>query len=156
MNITFNSLAFLSPSSVETYWWWIPSMIICTVLSSVHKFTCLLSERSVLFPTSIIMTSLPRSVRTSSIHFDVWWNEFASRNLISKYQNYSLNSYNYKFKKKFGILVISYTTTATVESRIYEGIRLRNLSCPAVSHNCSLTLKQRLRWICITMLKRIW
>lgn len=30
-----------------------------------------------------MMTSLPRSVRTSSIHFDVWWNEFASvRNVM--------------------------------------------------------------------------
>ena len=40
--------------------------------------TCLLSERSVLFPTSMMMTSLPRSVRTSSIHLDVWWKELAS------------------------------------------------------------------------------
>jgi len=26
----------------------------------------------------MIITSLPRSVRTSSIHFDVWWKEFES------------------------------------------------------------------------------
>ena len=38
----------------------------------------LLSDRSVLFPTSMIMTSLPLSVRTSSIHLDVWWKELAS------------------------------------------------------------------------------
>lgn len=38
------------------------------------------------------------------------------------------------------LLVISYTTTATVESLIYEGIKLLNLSCPAVSHNCNLTV----------------
>ena len=38
----------------------------------------LLSDRSVLFPTSMIITSLPLSVRTSSIHLDVWWKEFAS------------------------------------------------------------------------------
>ena len=62
-------LTFRSPSSVET---------------------CLLSERSVLLPTSMMMTSLPRSVRTSSIHLLVWWNELA--------------------------LVMSYTTTATVLS----------------------------------------
>jgi len=37
-----------------------------------------LSERSVLFPTSIISTSEPRSVLTSSIHLDVCWNELAS------------------------------------------------------------------------------
>ena len=33
------------------------------------------------------------------------------------------------------LLVISYTTTATVESLMYEGIKLRNLSCPAVSQS---------------------
>lgn len=60
MNITFNSFAFRSPSSV---------------------LTCLLSERSVLLPTNIIITSLPRSVRTSSIHFEVWWNELASEKI---------------------------------------------------------------------------
>jgi len=32
----------------------------------------LLSTRSVLFPTSTIITSLPLSLRTSSIHFDVF------------------------------------------------------------------------------------
>jgi hypothetical protein len=41
---------------------------------------------------SIMMTSEPRSVRTSSIHLEVWWKELE--------------------------LVISYTTTATVESRM--------------------------------------
>lgn len=40
--------------------------------------TYLLSARSVLLPTSIMMTSLPRSVLTSSIHFDVCWNELTS------------------------------------------------------------------------------
>ena len=34
--------------------------------------TCLFSLRSVLFPTSMMMTSVPRSVLTSSIHLDVW------------------------------------------------------------------------------------
>lgn len=38
----------------------------------------LLSAKSVLFPTSMIMTSLPLSVLTSSIHFEVCWNEFRS------------------------------------------------------------------------------
>jgi len=44
-------------------------------------FACLyrLSARSVLLPTSMIMTSGPRSARTSSIHFDVCWNELASK-----------------------------------------------------------------------------
>jgi hypothetical protein len=34
--------------------------------------TNLLSTRSVLFPTSTMITSLPLSVRTSSIHLDVF------------------------------------------------------------------------------------
>ena len=38
------------------------------------------------------------------------------------------------------ILVMSYTTTAIVESLMYDGIMLLNLSCPAVSHNCNLIL----------------
>lgn len=40
----------------------------------------LLSAKSVLFPTSMMMTSLPLSVLTSSIHFEVCWNEFRSAN----------------------------------------------------------------------------
>lgn len=70
MNITLSSLALRSPSSVET---------------------CRLSERSVLLPTNIMITSLPRSVLTSSIHLDVWWNEFASIKSIL-----FLTTYNYK------------------------------------------------------------
>lgn len=38
----------------------------------------LLSARSVLFPTNMIMTSLPLSVLTSSIHFVVCWKELTS------------------------------------------------------------------------------
>ena len=38
----------------------------------------LLSAKSVLFPTSMMMTSLPLSVLTSSIHFEVCWNELRS------------------------------------------------------------------------------
>jgi len=37
-----------------------------------------LSAKSVLLPTNIMMTSLPRSVRTSSIHLEVCLNEFKS------------------------------------------------------------------------------
>lgn len=40
--------------------------------------TCRRSERSVLFPTKTIMTSLPRSLRTSSIHFEVFRNDARS------------------------------------------------------------------------------
>eukprot|EP00618_Florenciella_parvula_P022966 CAMPEP_0119492868 /NCGR_PEP_ID=MMETSP1344-20130328/17285_1 /TAXON_ID=236787 /ORGANISM="Florenciella parvula, Strain CCMP2471" /LENGTH=58 /DNA_ID=CAMNT_0007528243 /DNA_START=263 /DNA_END=439 /DNA_ORIENTATION=- len=45
--MTPSSRAFVSPSSHDT---------------------CRRSDKSVLFPTSIITTSLPRSDRTSSIH----------------------------------------------------------------------------------------
>jgi hypothetical protein len=37
--------------------------------------------------------------------------------------------------------VTSYTTTATLESRMYEGIRDLKRSCPAVSHSCNRTVR---------------
>ena len=46
--------------------------------------THLLSTRSVLFPTRTIITSVPRSVRTSSIHFDVFKNDCRSKKVINK------------------------------------------------------------------------
>lgn len=51
---------------------------------SFHHY--LLSARSVLFPTNMMMTSLPRSVLTSSIHLEVCWKEFksAGKNEIAK------------------------------------------------------------------------
>ena len=49
--------------------------------------TSRLSFKSVLFPTRTMMTSLPRSARTSSIHFLVFWKDLASararRGLVS-------------------------------------------------------------------------
>lgn len=36
---------------------------------------------------------------------------------------------------------MSYTTTATLESRMYEGIRLLNRSWPAVSQSCNRTVR---------------
>ncbi len=52
MKSTPSSLALASPSSEDTW-----------RLSGT-------TDMSVLFPTSIITTSFPRSARTSSIHFD--------------------------------------------------------------------------------------
>lgn len=43
-----------------------------------HPGTYLLSARSVLLPTSMMMTSLPLSVLTSSIHLEVCWKELRS------------------------------------------------------------------------------
>lgn len=48
------------------------------VIHTSHTNVYLLSAKSVLLPTSMIMTSLPLSVLTSSIHFEVCWNEFRS------------------------------------------------------------------------------
>lgn len=48
-------------------------------ITYTYKITpYLLSARSVLFPTSMMITSLPLSVLTSSIHFVVCWNELTS------------------------------------------------------------------------------
>ena len=57
MNITFSFAANSSPSSTDT---------------------CLLSDRSVLLPTSMMTTSGPRSLRTSSIQLLVFMNEARS------------------------------------------------------------------------------
>jgi hypothetical protein len=59
-------------------WVWTFLISAYSIVFKKIQLTCLLSDRSVLLPTSIIITSLPRSVLTSSIHFEVWWNEFAS------------------------------------------------------------------------------
>jgi len=55
-----------------TYWQLTLALVV------IYTITYRLSARSVLLPTSMIMTSGPRSARTSSIHFDVCWNELAS------------------------------------------------------------------------------
>lgn len=57
--------------------------------------------------------------------------KFNTRNKKKKKQN----SRKIFLKVKKNLLVISYTTTATVESLIYDGINDLNLSCPAVSHS---------------------
>ena len=82
--------------------------------SSSAVVTARLSARSVLFPTSTMTTSLPRCARTSAIHLAV--------------------------DSKDSRLVMSKTTTATCESRMYDGIRERNRSWPAVSQSCSRTV----------------
>ena len=45
------------------------------------------SDKSVLLPTNIIITSFPRSFRTSSIHFEVFKNDARSND----------NNYNYYY-----------------------------------------------------------
>ena len=65
------------------------------------------------------MTSCPRSLRTSSTHLVVLLND--TRSVISLDMP----------ARDIGVdvLVISYTITATEESRMYEGISERNRSC---------------------------
>ena len=72
-------------------------------------------SKSVLFPTNATTTSPPLSAFTSEIHFAL----FA------------------KLERE----LTSYTITATLESRMYDGINDRNRSCPAVSHNCRRTVR---------------
>ncbi len=106
----------------------IPSLLALSSPSSTD--TCRFSERSVLFPTKIIITSFPRSFLTSSIHFEVLRNEARSTQLKLDQEEIGNGT----------LLVISNTTTATEESLIYDGIRDRNLSCPAVSQSCNRTV----------------
>jgi hypothetical protein len=48
----------------------IPSLVALSSPSSTE--TCLFSDKSVLLPTNIIITSFPLSFLTSSIHFEVF------------------------------------------------------------------------------------
>lgn len=54
----------------------IPSLLALSSPSSTE--TCRFSARSVLLPTKAMITSFPRSFRTSSIHFEVFKNEARS------------------------------------------------------------------------------
>jgi len=72
-----------------------------------------LSERSALFPTSTIMTSFPRSERTSSIHFVVDKKDWRSGEAIGKPSQLQTEGI-----QGHDELVISNTTIATEESRI--------------------------------------
>lgn len=54
----------------------IPSLLALSSPSSTE--TCLFSDKSVLLPTNIMITSLPRSFLTSSIHLEVFKNDARS------------------------------------------------------------------------------
>eukprot|EP00963_Diacronema_lutheri_P008359 scaffold741_cov336-Pavlova_lutheri.AAC.70 len=120
MNMTPYSCAFASPSSMGT----------C-------RF------KSVLFPTSMIITSVPRSALTSSIHLAVLVKEVRSaedahRSVLSSLRRrgwpkhiHSIRAINRPraaaTESPMGryVLVTSYTTTATEESRMHEGRQKR-------------------------------
>jgi len=76
MNKTFCSLDFVSPSSVVTCLGGLAGW-----RGRAYRF----SAMSVLFPTRTIITSFPRSARTSSIHFVVLVNEFLSDRVNSSH-----------------------------------------------------------------------
>ena len=78
-----------------------------------------LSDKSALLPTSTTITSFPRSDRTSSIHFDVDKNDCRSACA-------SVGVYRRSYGQDS--LVISKTTMATVESRMYDGMSERKRS----------------------------
>lgn len=108
-----------------------------------------LSDRSALLPTKTMMTSFPRSDRTSSIHLEVDMNDCRS---VHKGEHIHVSW------GAGALLVISNTTIATEQSRMYEGISERYRSfgplyqhanmrgsklftCPAVSHSCNRTVR---------------
>lgn len=69
INIISCSLALCSPSSTET--------CLRSITRKIELYH-LLSAKSVLLPTNIITTSVPRSALTSSIHFAVFKKEVRS------------------------------------------------------------------------------
>lgn len=71
-----NSALILKPAFALLSMNMMPSFVDLSSPSSTD--TCLLSDRSVLLPTSTIITSFPRSFRTSSIHFEVFKNDARS------------------------------------------------------------------------------
>lgn len=79
------------------------------------------SFKSTLLPTKTMITSFPRSARTSSIHFSVFANELRSGvgRACGKIQCLAACIIiNGALTNKQYLLVISYTTTAQLESRI--------------------------------------
>ena len=78
MNIMFSSLAFAVASSSVT---WLRSSQQCCDFLHGMRMAHRLSDKSALLPTKTIMTSFPRSERTSSIHLEVDKNDVRSRNM---------------------------------------------------------------------------
>lgn len=85
------------PSCIQQIHYWVCS---CKGLIRYRKQTHRLSTRSVLLPTSMMITSLPRSVRTSSTHRDVFENdcrsaihEFVRITYIRHYLTWILQNY---------------------------------------------------------------
>ncbi len=95
------------------------------IFHTSHTTMYLLSAKSVLFPTSMIMTSLPLSVLTSSIHFEVCWNELRS---VNKQQQYKITvqiNHVYQKIKTVGILAI----VKSVHKQVLLLIKKRRASC---------------------------
>ena len=126
--LTLNpAFALLSMNIIDSF---------CDLSSPSSIDTCRRSDKSVLFPTRTMMTSFPLSFRTSSIHFEVFRKEARSAAVRLRYKLFCRSC----LAEYYHLLVMSYTTTATEESLMYEGINDLNLSCPAVSQSCNLTV----------------
>ena len=95
--------------------------------------TCRRSTRSVLLPTSTTTTSAPRSARTSSIQRAVLTNDARSAQAGARGSARWCGENAGQTRAHADALVTSYTTTATDESRMYDGMSERKRSCPAVS-----------------------
>lgn len=100
MNMTFNSFAFRSPSSVET--WRLSARSVLFPTKSTWLCFCLDDLRKLVLLPNMTMTSLPRSVRTSSIQRAVCWNELTSKNSnsTSRNENKSISSYSWCRKRQ--------------------------------------------------------
>lgn len=68
----------LRPGQEQPRGWWGGKQGPASPSTSTRVCAYLLSARSVLLPTSMMITSLPLSVLTSSIHLEVCWKELRS------------------------------------------------------------------------------
>lgn len=104
------------------------------MITSHHLY--LFSSRSVLLPTSMMMTSLPLSVLTSSIHLQVCWNEFTSVEprgsyYIQLFLSQKPNRKLYVFTQVFVHLTQKHTNVSCIS---YTGYSFR-LTCNVIDNH---------------------
>ncbi len=120
-NITFNWFAFLSPSSVDTCLSSAKSVLLPT---KTTKWLIKLNQTNKILP-SIIRTSLPRSSRTSSIHFEVCWNEFESKYRHTVFQYFIIYTcYIINNNSKSGITYITWNKASEKKTNHNNNILL--------------------------------
>lgn len=89
MNITLNSWARFSASSVVTCLGYNVRKIVTYGRFPAH----LLSFKSVLLPTNTMITSFPRSARTSSTHLEVFWKDARSSMVMLDHNRVSYSTH---------------------------------------------------------------